>query len=538
MAVFKRKRKVRLADGRVVRKQSALWYVKYRDESGIVQCVKGYTDKNATKAMEIRLKADAAKAKEGLVDRFKEHRVRPLREHLEDFHRSLLAKGNTAKHADLVFARAQAIIVGCKFTLWGDISASRVVEFLAGLRKNGAGISAQTSNFYLQAVKQFCRWMAQDQRVTESPLAHLRGLNVKTDRRHDRRALEVDEVRRLLKATAAAPERFCMTGPERATLYRLAIETGLRSGELRSLTVSSFDLEKCTVDVAAGYSKHRRQDTLPLRKETAAELRTFLAGKLPKTAAFSMPSSSRIADMIQADLAATQETDAQGNVAVKAIPYVDEAGRFADFHALRHTCGTWLGACGVPAKTIQAIMRHCDLRVTSRYTHTLRGQEAEAVECLPDLSLPSNESQQIRATGTDGGVMEANQVGQGALTPQLTPGLTPTAFLGGQGLSANGNTHADGRMARACGKALPAGSLDVERTGLSTDVINGAGGIRTPGAFRHNGFQDRRLKPLGHCSIVGVAVRQWGATTRICRIFYADRGRFQASSTPIRRMLR
>ena len=28
----------------------------------------------------------------------------------------------------------------------------------------------------------------------------------------------------------------------------------------------------------------------------------------------------------------------------------------------------------------------------------------------------------------------------------------------------------------------------------------GAGGIRTPGAFRHNGFQDRRLKPLGHCS--------------------------------------
>lgn len=29
----------------------------------------------------------------------------------------------------------------------------------------------------------------------------------------------------------------------------------------------------------------------------------------------------------------------------------------------------------------------------------------------------------------------------------------------------------------------------------------GAGGIRTPGAFRHNGFQDRRLKPLGHCSM-------------------------------------
>ena len=33
-------------------------------------------------------------------------------------------------------------------------------------------------------------------------------------------------------------------------------------------------------------------------------------------------------------------------------------------------------------------------------------------------------------------------------------------------------------------------------------TINGAGGIRTPGTFRYNGFQDRRLKPLGHCSFV------------------------------------
>lgn len=28
----------------------------------------------------------------------------------------------------------------------------------------------------------------------------------------------------------------------------------------------------------------------------------------------------------------------------------------------------------------------------------------------------------------------------------------------------------------------------------------GAGGIRTPGALRHSGFQDRRLQPLGHHS--------------------------------------
>ncbi len=30
--------------------------------------------------------------------------------------------------------------------------------------------------------------------------------------------------------------------------------------------------------------------------------------------------------------------------------------------------------------------------------------------------------------------------------------------------------------------------------------FNGAGGIRTPGTFRYNGFQDRRDQPLCHCS--------------------------------------
>jgi hypothetical protein len=55
-------------------------------------------------------------------------------------------------------------------------------------------------------------------------------------------------------------------------------------------------------------------------------------------------------------------------------------------------------------------MRHSDINLTmTRYTHTLRGQEAEAVKSLPDLSLPKNQVQ--KATGTDG---------RKKLTPQLT----------------------------------------------------------------------------------------------------------------------
>jgi len=88
-------------------------------------------------------------------------------------------------------------------------------------------------------------------------------MNVKVDRRHDRTAFEVDEVRRFLAAAHAGPERFGMTGQERALLYRLTVESGMRADELRTLRVSAFDLNACRVVVQAAYSKHREDDTLP-----------------------------------------------------------------------------------------------------------------------------------------------------------------------------------------------------------------------------------------------------------------------------------
>ena len=61
--------------------------------------------------------------------------------------------------------------------------------------------------------------------------------------------MDADEVRRLLETMIAAPTRFGMAGPERALLYRLAIETGLRVRELKSLKgieVIFPSMELCT----------------------------------------------------------------------------------------------------------------------------------------------------------------------------------------------------------------------------------------------------------------------------------------------------
>ena len=341
----------------------------------------------------------------GILDAGKVAALRPLAQHLDGgkdapgWRQHLAAKGNTAQHVETSCSRVLKVIEGCKFAFWSDVSASKVLAYLDGLRANKTdadgkvrpGLGPTAFNHYLTAFKSFCKWMVRDGRASENPVAHLTGLNARTDLRRQRRALSVEELRRLLDATRNGPDRFGMTGPERATLYRVAVETGLRRGELASLTRASFALDggRPTVTVQAAYSKHRREDVLPIRPDTAADLRDFLACKMPDSPAFAVPASRHeSAAMFRADLEAV------------GLRYVDAAGRYADFHALRHTCGSLLAASGVHPKVAQSIMRHCTIDLTmSRYTHVFAGQEADAVAALPDLGRPAKGS--AKATGTD-----------------------------------------------------------------------------------------------------------------------------------------
>jgi len=382
-SIFRQQYTMKDATGKTVHKQSKFWYIDYKaGRDGQRKRVKGFKDKTATTQLAAKLEREAELADAGIVDRFKEHRLRPLSEYLEEFRKSL---GDTTKHARCTYKAVKKAFDACKFYRWGDISASKFLGYL-NTQKKECDMSQRTFNAYVKAGKQFCKWAVQDQRAAESPLQHLKCETI-TQRKRTRRALELDEIRGLLATTQAAPERFGLTGYERALLYRLAVETGLRASELRSLTVSSFDFAARTVTVTAANAKNKREGTLPLRADTAAELQGFFTGKLPTALAFKVP--EKTADMLKADLAEA------------GIEYVDDSGRVFDFHALRGQCASLLAASGAHPKTAQTILRHSDVNLTlNAYTHTLRGQESEAVENLPDLSFAGGQSQ--RATGTDG----------------------------------------------------------------------------------------------------------------------------------------
>ena len=91
---------------------------------------------------------------------------------------------------------------------------------------------------------------------------------------------------------------------------------------------------------------------------------------------------------------------------VKAqIAWLDNGGRRADVHAMRHSYGTLLSIGGVSPREAMSLMRHTDMRLSMRtYTDPKIFDLAGAVEKLPiNLSTP-DELQSAKATGTDGGL--------------------------------------------------------------------------------------------------------------------------------------
>lgn len=487
---------------------SANWYVEIKDHLEVTRRIPGFPDKSFTTELGRKLEKlvtaralgeppapELARWLEnmppklrqrltdiGLLDSRTVASGKPLGEHLAEFHEALLAKGDTAKRAQEVVGKVRRILQGCRFTFYSDISASKVQRYLAELRDGGNGMSVQTSNHYLQAVKQFCIWMVKDRRASESPVAHLSRMNVKVDRRHDRRNLSAEELGRLLVTTAEGPKHHRLTGRARAMLYRVAMETGLRRQELRTLTPASFDLDgqPATVGVEPGDVKNRKPTVQAIRPELVAELKTWFREAGFATHVPLWPKLTvRTAEMLKRDL------DAAG------IPYVDDAGLFADFHALRHSYISLITAGGVHPKIAQRLARHSDINLTmSRYSHTLLEDEAKGLEALPEFPSMFGSDDDcggavLRATGTDGpsgGNENAGSVGESVL-PVCLPEKGPFGRAGVHSGAVKGAGGQDVSAGSRTDEKLPKTSEDTAKNASGNDP-EASTKASTPGRIR------------------------------------------------------
>ncbi len=393
----------------------------------LAMCQESHTQIDQTLAGWIEAMSPSLRARlvrMGVLDGLRLSAHRPLSEHLLEWKQTLLAKGNTEAYAAVRCARVSSVFSGCGFTFWPDLassgSASTIQSFLGGRRKlkrgKAGGIGGKSINYYTAAVKSFTHWMVKDNRARVDPMHHLKGVHdAESDTNHERRALCIDELTTLLKTTdAQGVERHGMSALERVLLYRFQFETGLRSKQTRSLTVSSFSFgaDRASVTAAARYVKRRKAHTQILTPILAADLQETFRTKSPAALAFAMPDPYRVIKMYKADLTAARDAwiveAPEGKLRSDRLSgdflsYRDRHGLVADFYSLRHAHGTALANVGVPTHDIQASMHHTTVKTTQRYIHSTANAVSTALATLPNIAPDRR-----LAIGMDGKETEVN----------------------------------------------------------------------------------------------------------------------------------
>ena len=198
----------------------------------------------------------------------------------------------------------------------------------------------------------------------------------------------LEELRRIF-ASADEPQR---------TFYRIAAETGMRSGELCGLRVDDLDLSGNTIKVCQSVWHGRVQSpktetayrTIAISPNLAVHLRRFLESW--------RPNERRLLFVTR------NGTPWDSNLLVKRklYPLLDELGiKRAGLHAFRHGSATLLDSLSAPFKVRQQRLGHSDTRMTlGTYTHALGEDDsrvaAEMGRVLDSIGLSGEKNRAAR----------------------------------------------------------------------------------------------------------------------------------------------
>jgi integrase len=143
-----------------------------------------------------------------------------------------------------------------------------------------------------------------------------------------------------------------------------ALNTGLRIGEILSLTWKSVDLENNLLSVFA--HKTNKIRPVPIGKETRTVLKYWALGRKSEFVFYNHETGKPFVDLDAGLALACRKAGIEG----------------VTWHVMRHTFASRLVAAGVDIVTVQQLLGHSTVTVTMRYTHTNLDSKRNAIAKL------------------------------------------------------------------------------------------------------------------------------------------------------------
>ncbi len=259
-----------------------------------------------------------------------------------------------------------------------DLNTVLLCAFLEHL-EHGRDNTPKTRNTRLAALRSFFRFVAFAEPACSLQCQQVLAIPTK---RHERLPVEFLSEEETA-ALVAAPDPAIWIGRRDRTLVLVAVQTGLRNAELRSLRHRDVKLGvgahvRCT-------GKGRKTRCTPLRRDVAAALDTWLAerGARPDDPVFPSARGAFLsADALQGLVAR--------HVAAASATCSSLVGRSITPHTLRHTAAMDLLRRGVDLTVIALWLGHESVETTQIYLHAdMRIKERALAHAEPSGAVPA-----------------------------------------------------------------------------------------------------------------------------------------------------
>lgn len=179
------------------------------------------------------------------------------------------------------------------------------------------------------------------------------------------RWITVNEAERLISASKSLALGYVLSD-----FIVLALNTGMRKGEILHLTWQQVDIENQVIMLDANQNKSGRNRSVPLNESAIEALRRrhdFIDKNCP---------GSQWVMAKHDGIRLTSPNNAFTEACLKA--------RIEDFkiHDLRHTCASWLVNAGVPIIDVREVLGHATVAMTEKYAHLSPDRAIKAVSMI------------------------------------------------------------------------------------------------------------------------------------------------------------
>jgi site-specific recombinase XerD len=255
-----------------------------------------------------------------------------------------------------------------------QIDADLVMEFLSHIEAE-RGNSPRTRNARLAAIKSFMRFV--EHRVPSAIEQSLRIQAIPSKKTDSRLISYLSMVE--MQAILNAPDLRTRAGIRDRAMLHLSFAGGLRVSELTGLPLSAVTLQPTPAIRVMG--KGRKERSLPLWKQTAADIRAWLSvrGNPPTPELFV---NARGEAMTRVGFAYLLNKYVE--TAASACPSIRE--KRITPHCLRHTCAMMIYQATGDLRKVSLWLGHAQMQTTEIY---LRADPMEKIDAIEAVIPPS-----------------------------------------------------------------------------------------------------------------------------------------------------